>query len=196
MLATFGCGLRRARTSASLPIGVWQRDTRRTGPAHATRVPFDARSVRDLMWEQPRTGNSSNPSSRLPRPRLRADEDARAMLDQSGPEPRFVGSPSLQACGAAHGRPVRSRPWLLWPPAPAVRAGARAGDHLASRRAPRRASSWAAHFPPAGCGARGRRLELPSVTSGRSRTGRVQSVSNVLEGFELRRLPAPLSCVA
>ena len=122
------------------------------------------------------------------------DEDVRAMLDQSGPEP---------ACWEVHRFSLRrrSRP-----------AGEVAALALFGRLPPQfelvrvRVTTWlpderrarlvvGGHFR---LRLRGtwETLELPFSHVWSFADGRVQSVSNVLEGFELRRLPAALSCVA
>ncbi len=125
---------------------------------------------------------------------LGADEDVRAMLDQSGPEP---------ACWEIHpfGFRRRSRP------AGEVAALALFGRLPAQFELTRvRVTTWlpdqrharlvvGGHFRLRVRGS-WETLELPFSHVWSFAGDRVQSVNNVLEGFELRRLPAALACAA
>ena len=125
---------------------------------------------------------------------LGADEDVRAMLDQSGPEP---------ACWEVHGFSLRhrSRP-----------AGEVAALALFGRLPPQfelvrvQVTTWLPDVRHARLVVGGHfrvrlrgtweALELPFSHVWSFASGRVQSMHNVLEGFELRRLPAAASCAA
>jgi ketosteroid isomerase-like protein len=123
---------------------------------------------------------------------LGADEDVRAMLDQSGPEP---------ACWEVHRFSLRRRSR----PVGEVAALALFG-HLPSQfeLVHVLVSTWlpderharlvvGGHFRVRVRGT-WEAVELPFSHVWSFAGGRVESVHNVLEGFELRRLPAALSC--
>jgi ketosteroid isomerase-like protein len=125
---------------------------------------------------------------------LGADADVRAMLDQSGPEP---------ACWEIrrYGLRRRSRP------AGEVAALALFGQLPAQFELVQvRVSSWepdARHSRLVVGGhfrlrvrATGEAVDLPFGHVWSFADGRVQSVHSVLDGFELRRLPASASCAA
>ena len=125
---------------------------------------------------------------------LGADEDVRAMLEQSGPEP---------ACWEVHvfGFRRRSRP------AGEVAALALFGRLPSQFELVRvRVTSWSPDERHARLVVGGQfrvrvrgtweAFELPFGHVWSFAGGRVQSVYNVLEGFELRRLPAAVSCAA
>ncbi len=123
-----------------------------------------------------------------------ADEDVRAMLDQSGPEP---------ACWEVHRFSLRRRSR----PAGEVAALALFGGLPPQFELVRvLVTTW---LPDARHGrlvvgghyrlrVRGtwEAVELPFSHVWSFAGERVQSVTNVLEGFELRRLPAAFSCAA
>jgi hypothetical protein len=125
---------------------------------------------------------------------LGADEDVRAMLDQSGPEPacwevhrfslrrRSRPAGEVAALALFGGLPpqfelvrVQVTTWLP----DARRARLVVGGHFRLRVR----GTWES-------------VELPFSHVWSFAGDRVQSVTNVLEGFELRRLPAAFSCAA
>ena len=123
---------------------------------------------------------------------LGADEDVRAMLDQGGPEP---------VCWEVHRFSLRHRSW----PAGEVAALALFG-HLPSQfeLVHVLVTTWlpderherlvvGGHYRVRVRGT-WEMVELPFGHVWSFADGRVKSVHNVLDGFELRRLPAALSC--
>jgi ketosteroid isomerase-like protein len=125
---------------------------------------------------------------------LGADADVRAMLDQSGPVP---------ACWEVHRFSLRRRSR----PAGEVAALALFGRLPAQFELVQvRVSSWepdarharlvvGGHFRLRVRGT-GEAVELPFGHVWSFADGRVQCVHSVLDGFELRRLPAAASCAA